>query len=1102
MTLPNLTRCAFAAAMLAACLLDQAFAQEVPVRTLPAPNLPEIRPPKLASDEVELPLPGTCEDLVVGGGGRYLCLKFGELNKVGIFDVNTASIENYVSFSDPDTFIAAGAEDLILVSDTNKSASRYSLATGERGLSRPLNAPEKIGVVALGSSSSGPLLVGFGSGHPLHVQHMVLSPQDLQPLGWTVPKQFRVTFERGAVVRASANGQTFSAWRTGVSPSGVSALVFQGHQGEQFYEHQSSGHLMPSPDGRWIYSGAGIYNHRIVLRSRDNTRVMIPAVHGPLALGLASDRNTYLDNPSEVNTTLHADQDPTPLASLPFKLTLHSSRSRSQNQLTAEKQNILIPNADLVVSVDTTGTKLKLHRLGLSSLLESSTRDYFFVSSEPKLVAERGQAYQYQVIVQSKANGVTYRLDHGPEGMKIDARSGQITWDVPKWYPEDECTVILSLRNPEGKMIYHTYRLGMSGEKSGMPPSDRQEPPAEAAIDPETLKVHPARLQADTEERLFPDMATDVQVGGAGRFLILKFEALGVLGVFDISAAQITHYMPLEHPDAKYAAGATKLVQLDPVKKVLTRYNLITGARELSVPISLEESNAILLGSASEGPIFVFSGASYRGSIEAIDLKRLSKIPFNSPTVRDILTNPHALPNGQGFVVAGRQVTIYQWNGQELIAKPSEIGASYALPSQDGRYFATNVGLLNADLAKTVASPSILLPAVGGNLYLVADRSSNSYDSVVKNIGIHSLGNGQRLHTITDLASRQMPVQTGQTRALPIEKRMFVASDAEVMMMIPNTDDRFIIDRFNLPQVLEKAGYDYLFVDSLAPLTAKPGETYQYKPVVRSKRGGVKLRLETGPEGMTLQNDTIRWPVPANIDEPRESAVLAVSDASGQETFYSFVIQLPDVREKEPEASTPTVAANPPAVVPPIRRPTTPVPPSVPTSELLELRRFIGDIQQRQRTDGERLIAMEQSLAERIVQSEANQRQQSQELAAKLTSELEASRAQLGTLEQSLIAVRTDSDSLSSWMGLLMAFSVGLLLLLVGALALSIYSMQRFSRLQVELVRLQERSIAGSMAPAETVGPQTTAGSTAAPAVRQQPRPVRPTPIRKPPPRA
>jgi hypothetical protein len=53
---------------------------------------------------------------------------------------------------------------------------------------------------------------------------------------------------------------------------------------------------------------------------------------------------------------------------------------------------------------------------------------------------------------------VTYKLDDGPPGMKIDA-DGLVTWTVPAQPEGTEASVIIAVRDGAGQETLHTFTL-------------------------------------------------------------------------------------------------------------------------------------------------------------------------------------------------------------------------------------------------------------------------------------------------------------------------------------------------------------------------------------------------------------------------------------------------------------------------------------------------------------------------------------------------------------------------------------------------------------------------------------------------------------------
>jgi hypothetical protein len=123
-----------------------------------------------------------------------------------------------------------------------------------------------------------------------------------------------------------------------------------------------------------------------------------------------------------------------------------------------------------------------------------------------------------------------------------------------------------------------------------------------------------------------------------------------------------------------------------------------------------------------------------------------------------------------------------------------------------------------------------------------------------------------------------------------LDKRVHFMPNANVLITIPYSNDGLVIRKFDVGQELDRSGIDYLFVTSAPVTEAVKGETYRYAITAKSKRGSVRFKLESGPEGMTVSDKgEVTWAVPADA-ESREDVIITVSDASGQETFHTYAV--------------------------------------------------------------------------------------------------------------------------------------------------------------------------------------------------------------------
>jgi hypothetical protein len=63
--------------------------------------------------------------------------------------------------------------------------------------------------------------------------------------------------------------------------------------------------------------------------------------------------------------------------------------------------------------------------------------------------------------------------------------------------------------------------------------------------------------------------------------------------------------------------------------------------------------------------------------------------------------------------------------------------------------------------------------------------------------------------------------------------------------------------------------------------------------VVKSKKDGLKYRIESGPKGMAISPaGKVSWEVPADFNEKEVAVILGVTDSAGQEALHTFKLAI------------------------------------------------------------------------------------------------------------------------------------------------------------------------------------------------------------------
>src|SRR4029077_6386742 len=125
-----------------------------------------------------------------------------------------------------------------------------------------------------------------------------------------------------------------------------------------------------------------------------------------------------------------------------------------------------------------------------------------------------------------------------------------------------------------------------------------------------------------------PATIADVAVGGGGRYLVLHLPQQRKLAVFDINEAKVAHYITAADDNVQFAASLDKLIVVLGNTRIMQRWNLHTGERELSLPLPVNGVvKTLALGSASNGPLLlhwaVGTGALDDSPTNFIDIQTL-----------------------------------------------------------------------------------------------------------------------------------------------------------------------------------------------------------------------------------------------------------------------------------------------------------------------------------------------------------------------------------------------------------------------------------------------------------------------------------------------
>lgn len=432
-----------------------------------------VKPPLLEKEVVTRRLPAPVTDCAIGGDGRYVVLHLPSERRLAIFDVSAARISRYIPADAGNVFFAAGRDKLVVALDNSRILQRWDLHSGTHELSVPLPVNGGVKALALGSDSTGPMLISWYAG-PGDRGEAPIGFIDLNTL-----KLLEINCQRGpngknsypgqVHFRASSDGARFGHWSTSVNPQGIGCVVLQGDSIASHYHHGTASHVIPGSGGKALYTARGMYPVKLKMTNEQNMGndgFCVPSVHGPFFLCFPHAKTSNATRLQEMplqteEATLHFLGETRKLLTV-SRLTLSAPEDGwAKHDFTADKRVYFIPEAKVIITIPEADDKLVLRRFDVYQELEKAEIDYLLVTSQPPTQAIKETTFSYQVVVRSRQSGVTYRLESAPPGMTVTP-AGLVKWAVPANSNESEVLVNLNVSDSSGQKIFHTFKLSLA----------------------------------------------------------------------------------------------------------------------------------------------------------------------------------------------------------------------------------------------------------------------------------------------------------------------------------------------------------------------------------------------------------------------------------------------------------------------------------------------------------------------------------------------------------------------------------------------------------------------------------------------------------------
>jgi mono/diheme cytochrome c family protein len=400
-------------------------------------------------ERVVVDLPEPFEQVRSGGGGRFLIFHLKKARKLAIFDVLQAKIVREIDLPDDDVRFAAGRDKLLIVLPGQKLIQRWSLQTFAREKTVPVPDDRPVRIARMGSDAPGPLGLWTG-GKIILLDVEKMAPLDVEGRVIEVDDRWG-----SAALQVSADGQTFLGWLAN-SSNQVQVMRLHGRrttleraEGADFNEWW----VLPNADGSLLLR----FDHRVV--GPDLKPISAEGLKDRVLLPTTDPRFFLAFRGEELSVCTSGDRQPVVTFKEPALQGMSSSTlSTRWGQFAGEPRINYLPAAHLLVFVREGNKQIVVRPFNLIEELEQGGRDYLFVQSQPKTRAKRGSDYVYPLDVKSKAGGVTFRLEKGPEGMTVSP-AGELRWNATPPSTEKAASVIVHISNAAGTELFHSFDI-------------------------------------------------------------------------------------------------------------------------------------------------------------------------------------------------------------------------------------------------------------------------------------------------------------------------------------------------------------------------------------------------------------------------------------------------------------------------------------------------------------------------------------------------------------------------------------------------------------------------------------------------------------------
>ncbi len=413
-----------------------------------------------------------------------------------------------------------------------------------------------------------------------------------------------------------------------------------------------------------------------------------------------------------------------------------------------------------------------------------------------------------------------------------------------------------------------------------------------------------------------PNTMKDVCRAAAGRFLLVSMGNLPSLAIIDLDQAQIVKILPLPSQEALVAGTNEHFFVWDPIKNNLNRYSLQSLEIDASAPVPFEgKPLSFCAGEASDGPLAIIvsiqkDNLNFNDWV-FVDPIKLKSIPYEIngesradkiKTINQGGSGPRlrASADGKvfgawGFAGSPTGVLVASFADRFLTPRYEHTSMGHVVPTSDGMHLLTESGgVLNQSLSGIEpfsGRQAVLFPSSHPMIYLslLGRRAGEDQTQSQSTKGIVRMIGAEASLASLPPTGLEPPDASGRYSGPNLDKRLHLDVEAGILVSIPFSDDKVLVQPFDLHAELKKTATDYLVATAPKKTMFEPGGIYQNKIQVETNRPNIGYRLLSGPKGMEISpTGVLVWKVPGLYQPNIVDVILSITSDGNHQTYVAF----------------------------------------------------------------------------------------------------------------------------------------------------------------------------------------------------------------------